>query len=299
MSDHHDDEREPDFSDVETELGLALPPVQPRSEVKARVMAAIAELPQRPAGPVAASDDVPVAAADDVPVAAADDGQVPASGRTVVGQRGASARHRDDREHRDDRHRDDRHRDDRHRDDRDDREHRDNPDDRDTVVQLRRWRRTAAWLGAAAAVLLVAGVVLGGWAANLNQQRIAAEQQLTTQNAQRDAALSVFTAPDAVIRAGKAGNGGSVSVASSKSLNRSAVISRDLPALAPDKTYELWYIAGQQARPAGTFTASTGVTYTALEGRLDGATHIGLTVEPAGGSPAPTTKPIVVQPTTA
>ncbi|OMH34318.1 anti-sigma factor [Tersicoccus sp. Bi-70] len=282
MSDQHDDET--DFSDVETELGLALPVITPRAEVKARLMAAIADLPQLPAG------DGALTAAEDGPRHAATDDDWVSDDRTtgrpaftaVTGERATAADARKASATTDG-----------------DRTVARGTGDGDNVVQLNRWRRTAAWLGAAAAVLLVAAVALGGWAGNLNQQRVEAQQRLDSQNAGREAALAVFAAPDAVVRAGNAGNGGSMSVASSKSLNRSAVISRDLPALESGKTYELWYIAGQQARPAGTFTGSSGVSYTALEGQLDGATHVGVTVEPAGGSKAPTTTPIVVQPTEA
>ncbi|MEH0108679.1 anti-sigma factor [Tersicoccus sp. MR15.9] len=294
MSDQHANDDVYD-DEVEAELGLALSPVQPRPEVKARLMAAIADLPQNAQTTHRSLEDraqtdrpddgvrpIPMGVATDgaradgaSPDAAPrhgapvdDDRIAPVDERASVDRRPARTTASEDAAP-------------------------------DNVVQLNRWRRTATWLGAAAAVLLVAGVALGGWAGSLNQQRAEAEQRLAAQTAGRDAALEVFTAPDAVIRAGKAGNGGSMSVASSKSLNRSAVISRDLPALASGKTYELWYIAGQQARPAGTFSASGNVTYTALEGQLDGATHVGVTVEPAGGSKAPTTTPIVLQPTEA
>lgn len=295
MSDPHDDDREPDFSDVEVELGLALPPLAPRPEVRARLMRTIAELPQLPVagnaptadepteprraadGPQATVTPLPVTRPHEAVTGDTDQPTGPRHGAEHVRHRQGGAHHPGDAGHHDVRHR----------------------DEGDTVVQLHRWRRAATWLGAAAAVLLVAGGVLGGWAATLNQQRVQAEQRANEQSDRRDTALAVFTAPDAVIRAGQAGSGGSVSVASSKSLNRSAVISRDLPALPADRAYALWYINGQQARPAGLFTDSSGVVYTSLQGQLDGATAIGMSVEPSSGSPAPTTTPIVVQPTTA
>ncbi|GGC80080.1 hypothetical protein GCM10011512_03450 [Tersicoccus solisilvae] len=268
MSEQHDDHG-PDFSDVEAELGLGLPPLPPPPALKARVLAAIADLPQQ--APARAEAPTEPQRVTPLPVTRPHETVPGPAGRAPGDGAGAdTAADRPEPVH----------------------------DGRDAdVVQLRRWRRTAAWLGAAAAVLLVAGVALGGWASSLNQQRVDAEQRLSDQAARQNAALEVFTAPDAVIRAAQAGTGGSVSIASSKSLNRSAVISRDLPALSANQTYELWYLTGQQARAAGTFSASGGVAYTSLEGRLDGATHIGMTVEPAGGSPAPTTTPIVVQPT--
>ena len=45
--------------------------------------------------------------------------------------------------------------------------------------------------------------------------------------------------------------------------------------------------------PAGTFDVAGGETWRVLEGSFTPGTVVGITVEPAGGSPQPTTDPIV------
>lgn len=64
---------------------------------------------------------------------------------------------------------------------------------------------------------------------------------------------------------------------------------------APDgKTYELWLIGPDGAKPAGLFSGRDGTVSHPMTGDMSAATHIGVTVEPAGGSPQPTTDPILV-----
>ena len=67
----------------------------------------------------------------------------------------------------------------------------------------------------------------------------------------------------------------------------------NLPAPPPGKTYELWTIAGGTPRPAGTFgtdASGKGTHAVAPAGKVD---VFAVTLEPAGGVPAPT-GPIVL-----
>ncbi|MGR2753631.1 anti-sigma factor domain-containing protein [Agromyces arachidis] len=151
----------------------------------------------------------------------------------------------------------------------------------------RRWfqRPGAILASAAAAVLLIAGAVVGlnwtgtaGWGAQREVQAIAA-------------------ADDARSTTVSAGGGGEVTVVWSEEIGRSAILASDLPDVGADRTYELWYIdaSGEQlaATPAGTFEPDGGDAYVVLEGDFSPGLLIGITVEPAGGSDAPTTDPIV------
>ena len=89
--------------------------------------------------------------------------------------------------------------------------------------------------------------------------------------------------------------GGSATLIWSGGLGSSALIVTGLPMLASDKTYELWYIGFDGPRAAGTFSArSDGTAWRVLDGDMKNGDIIGVTVEPSGGSPAPTTAPIVV-----
>jgi anti-sigma-K factor RskA len=63
----------------------------------------------------------------------------------------------------------------------------------------------------------------------------------------------------------------------------------------PDgKIYELWLIGPDGATPAGLFRGRDGTVSHPMTGDMSAATHIGVTVEPAGGSLQPTTDPILV-----
>lgn len=159
-------------------------------------------------------------------------------------------------------------------------------------------------LSAAAALVIFAGVGVGGWVAGQNstKQDMAAQiQALQSQQAaaqeQQDSMLAIMASPDAKIATTALSDGGSVTVASSSKANKAAVMVNDLPALPADKTYELWFISAAGAVPAGLMShddpSVPGMQI--LAGSMGGATHVGITVEPAGGSPAPTTTPLLVQ----
>lgn len=159
-------------------------------------------------------------------------------------------------------------------------------------------------LSAAAALVIFAGVGVGGWVAGQNstKQDMAAQiQALQSQQAaaqeQQDSMLAIMASPDAKMATTALSDGGSVTVASSSKANKAAVMVNDLPALPADKTYELWFISAAGAVPAGLMShddpSVPGMQI--LAGSMGGATHVGITVEPAGGSPAPTTTPLLVQ----
>ncbi|RXZ43508.1 anti-sigma factor, partial [Agromyces binzhouensis] len=133
-----------------------------------------------------------------------------------------------------------------------------------------------------AAVLVIAGAVVGvnwpgpaGWGAQRSVQAIA-------------------EAPDAESVTVASADGGEVTIVWSEELGRSAVRASDLPEVGSASTYELWYIDEGGARPAGTFDPDAGEAFVVLEGDFTPGVVVGMTVEPAGGSEAPTTDPIVV-----
>lgn len=61
-----------------------------------------------------------------------------------------------------------------------------------------------------------------------------------------------------------------------------------------EHTYELWVIGDDGAIPAGLFDVEDGTVTQLVEGDFARAAAVGVTVEPAGGSPEPTTDPIMV-----
>ena len=58
--------------------------------------------------------------------------------------------------------------------------------------------------------------------------------------------------------------------------------------------YELWLIDDEGPSPAGLFNASDGLVAHGFTGSVDGVNAIGVTVEPASGSPQPTSDPVMV-----
>lgn len=74
------------------------------------------------------------------------------------------------------------------------------------------------------------------------------------------------------------------------------VVARDLPPLTPEQTYQLWLIPADGAPvPAGLFQASDGLAVFQSDAPLPRTAYasVGVSIEPAGGSSAPT-GPIVL-----
>lgn len=149
-----------------------------------------------------------------------------------------------------------------------------------------RWfaRPMVAIAGIAAAAVLIVG---GGVLTNTLGQSM-------TQQAAADQLAAINSAPDSQRLAADISGGGTATLVWSDSLKSSAMIVDGLATLPNDKTYQLWYIDDSGARSAGTFgVQGAGSTWRVLTGDLRKGDTIGLTVEPSGGSTAPTTAPIV------
>jgi anti-sigma-K factor RskA len=149
----------------------------------------------------------------------------------------------------------------------------------------RRWYTSpmATLAGAAAVVALIVGgnVLVGSFNPGVHQ-------------VQGDQLAAITAAVDSHRRAAQITGGGSATLVWSNEMGRSALIVDGLPPLPADKTYELWYIDSAGERPAGTLSvADAGSTWQVLDGAMKVGDTVGVTVEPAGGSPAPTTTPIV------
>lgn len=157
-------------------------------------------------------------------------------------------------------------------------------------------RRWVPALAAAAALLIFAGAGVGGWVVGHGSGQQGVEQQLAAERAQQAAMLAIMAAPDAKVATVKVGAATLVTIASSGQANQAGVLVKDMPAAPAGKSYELWFITAKGAVAAGLMDVSgTANGVQVLQGPLDGATHIGITVEPAGGSPQPTTTPILLQ----
>ena len=79
------------------------------------------------------------------------------------------------------------------------------------------------------------------------------------------------------------------------------LIVRRLPQLPAGRIYEMWVQRGSaQPVPTGTLfgVSSSGTASVGVPGSLSGVSTVLVTQEPAGGTPAPTTTPVIVAPVT-
>jgi anti-sigma-K factor RskA len=158
-------------------------------------------------------------------------------------------------------------------------------DDRRRPEPRRWWTHLVA---PAAAVVAIAVVGLSLMVANLTDrldQLEAASSQVT----------DVLAAPDAetLTVEGPGGSFARVVVASSR--GEAVFLTDGMPETSPDETYELWLIDEEGPAPAGLFDVDDrGRATRVLTGDLAGAAAIAVTVEPEGGSPQPTSDPLMV-----
>lgn len=151
----------------------------------------------------------------------------------------------------------------------------------DAVVTPMRRRRRAAGLLAAAAVVTLGGV--------LGVQAITDEPEQQTPVLAQPAA-EVFNADDAESVNVRTKNGGTLRVAVSEERGEMAVDTRDLPDPGEGRVYQLWTGRGAEMIDAGVLRPTdTGAAMPLPEA----GDTVNVTVEPAGGSEQPTSKPIV------
>jgi anti-sigma-K factor RskA len=147
-----------------------------------------------------------------------------------------------------------------------------------------RWfnRPVVALVSAAAAVAIIIGG--GGVLVNSINDNGRISQQAS-------ALASINAAPDVQRSVATVSTGGKATLVWSEKVGKSALLTTGLDALPSGKTYELWYIdSSGKPTSAGLLDGSS---WKVLSGTMSAGDTIGVTVEPAGGSDAPTTKPIV------
>ena len=145
-------------------------------------------------------------------------------------------------------------------------------------------RRLPALLAAAAAVVLVAvgGLVWHPWSHPGSGQ-----EQVTL-------ADRIVHAPDAQRVRTRLKDGTVVTAYRSAALDRAAITAQGMGPPPHGRIYELWLQdAAGAMRPAGLMS-SAPTSAVVLDGAAAHARGVGITVEPPGGSPTPTTAPIAL-----
>ncbi|WP_336205131.1 anti-sigma factor [Nonomuraea sp. LPB2021202275-12-8] len=153
------------------------------------------------------------------------------------------------------------------------------------VPSRRRW--PAKVVAGLAAVAAAAAVAFGALAFD-------ARQDLGEMRARDAAVAAVLAAPDARTVRQPVTAGGTGVFVLSRDQGRMVFTASGLPELPEAGVYELWLMGPGGMRPAGLLDRrEDGLTAPLLATTLADDGHVGLTVEPAGGSRRPTTQPIL------
>lgn len=159
-----------------------------------------------------------------------------------------------------------------------------------TATRLRT-RRASRWVLAAC----LAGVAaLGGttvWQ-HLEAQDAREDAQAARQAA--DQVADVLAAPDAKVSTAKLTGGASGTVVVSKSRDKAVFVAARIAPPPTGKVYQLWFDDAGTMRPAGLMDPGRSEQTVLMAGSVDGAGAMGVTVEPAGGSKAPTSAPVAL-----
>jgi anti-sigma-K factor RskA len=164
-----------------------------------------------------------------------------------------------------------------------------------TPKQPRRWYFGRALATAAATLLLV----LNGALLWQNQQLQSQQASLATDLAEQNQALILLAAeePQEIEIFDPEGlSTARADILWNNSLRLAVVYVRDFPQCESGMKYQLWLTKNGERRSGGLFSVDAsgmGLLVVPLEQSIDAYDVIGITPEPAGGSPGPTAPPIV------
>ncbi|MFE9487346.1 anti-sigma factor domain-containing protein [Streptomyces sp. NPDC006641] len=155
---------------------------------------------------------------------------------------------------------------------------------------VRRGHGLARWTLAAC---VAAAAALGGTTVWQYERAQDAQGRATRAERHAEDVAGVLAAPDARSRTAKvAGGAGTLVVSADR--DRAVFAVSKMAAPPRGKVYQLWFADGGKMRPAGLMDPDRSSQAVLMQGAVDGATGIGITVEPAGGSEQPTSTPVAL-----
>ncbi|GAB19869.1 anti-sigma-K factor RskA [Gordonia effusa NBRC 100432] len=156
-----------------------------------------------------------------------------------------------------------------------------------TPIGSARRRQRLVALVAAAAVVIAAAIGAGVF--------IGRATAPSTQTVQADAVASVLSASDATLARGQLNDErGTLIVVTSQEQNQAVAVIRGTTNPVPtDRSLQLWLV-GKSASPVSAGIVNSGSAPPLLIDQLDNTTTLAVTLEPRGGSPAPST-PLLTQ----
>lgn len=156
-------------------------------------------------------------------------------------------------------------------------------------------RRLRALPRFALAACLAAAAAFGGVAVWQHDSAQDAREQAEQSRQQQQELARVLAAPDAkTTRSSKLPGGATGSVVVSRERDRAAFLASGMGAPPSGKVYQLWFADGDKMRSAGLMESAGDSDAVLMEGDVGAASAMGITVEPAGGSPQPTTDPLAL-----
>ncbi|MER6675160.1 anti-sigma factor [Streptomyces sp. NPDC000983] len=148
----------------------------------------------------------------------------------------------------------------------------------------------------ALAACLAAAAAFGGTAVWQHQRAEDAVEQARQAEQGADAIAAVLSAPDARTRAAELADGATGTVVVSRGRDKAVFLASGMASPPEGRVYQLWFDDGGTMRPAGLMDPGRTDQAVLLEGPVDGASGMGVTVEPAGGSKQPTSAPLARMP---
>ena len=145
----------------------------------------------------------------------------------------------------------------------------------------------------ALAACVAATAAFGSVAAWQYQSAEDAKQQSQRAQQRSDQLAEVLSAPDATAARSALPDGARGRVVVSPSQDRAVFLASGLSKPPDGKVYQLWFADGDAMRPAGVMEEPTASKAVLMQGSVGTAEGMGITVEPAGGSAQPTSKPLV------
>lgn len=144
--------------------------------------------------------------------------------------------------------------------------------------------RPAALTAAAAGVAVIAALAVS---------QAGTAHQLHQAQARNSAIASILSDPGASIEASATKVGGRVTVVASPREREAVITAAGLPAPSGTRVYQLWVINASGARSVGLLPRGAAAS-PVLARDVRPGDHVGVTVEPAGGTAQPTTTPVAL-----
>lgn len=156
-----------------------------------------------------------------------------------------------------------------------------------------RRRATTTLFALAATGLTVVALGAGAWG-------VTSADRLGDVRAQQAAVQRVLSAGDVVTVSGTPElpggvQGDDVLVLASDAADAALLLPAGLPAAPEGSTWQAWTLSGDEAASAGVFDVGEGEAVP-LDGGVSGVDAVAVSLEPTGGSTAPTTDPVLVVP---